>query len=440
MKTNNIFDYLETDPENIDESTIYEMTGVNADNVKEIFMSKLNNSKETTNKNETSKTGKTRKSGKKIFVTAVAATVAALAVATVTAGAAGTFNPVFGELFAGEPVDGMYSGGNLSIKSSSVDVECKGVMGDTREAWAVMSITKKDKSAFVDTDDVNGIDIHTLKNVYDDSEYYDTEYEANADDASVTCTKSLWDRLTNGNRYGSGSVHYEFEDKNTIRAIVYYGDSDCNVLGETLTIKDQTLYTYDVDEVLYKFDEIGTENGTVYDGNMFTKIQNEYSSKIGENQCITVTTIDNCFCIVSATKGKIDLDYEVSVKLNYKDNTRRFDTNGWIIDGSDCSYKVKSLEVQPLTMKMEIETVEIDDDEIENGKIMEEMDILKITLDNGKVFDAVSNSLSMGYDVNTKKTNGNFLYDIRDSEKGLAATIDPSKVVSIKANGVEILK
>ena len=50
------------------ESTIYEMTGVNADNVKEIFMSKLNNSKETTNKNETSKTGKTRKSRKKIFL------------------------------------------------------------------------------------------------------------------------------------------------------------------------------------------------------------------------------------------------------------------------------------------------------------------------------------------------------------------------------------
>ncbi len=44
-KTRNIFNYMLNEPENIDEKTIYENTGVNADNVKELVMNKIHESK-----------------------------------------------------------------------------------------------------------------------------------------------------------------------------------------------------------------------------------------------------------------------------------------------------------------------------------------------------------------------------------------------------------
>ena len=50
MKTNNIFNYMERDIENIDEQTVLEETGVKTENVKEIFMSKLNSENKTTKK------------------------------------------------------------------------------------------------------------------------------------------------------------------------------------------------------------------------------------------------------------------------------------------------------------------------------------------------------------------------------------------------------
>ena len=49
-KTKNIFNYMLTDPENIDEKTIYEETGVNTDNVKALVMDKIHENKTTSSK------------------------------------------------------------------------------------------------------------------------------------------------------------------------------------------------------------------------------------------------------------------------------------------------------------------------------------------------------------------------------------------------------
>ena len=45
MKTNNIFDHMDKDSDNISEQTVIEDTGVNTDRVREIFMNKVNESK-----------------------------------------------------------------------------------------------------------------------------------------------------------------------------------------------------------------------------------------------------------------------------------------------------------------------------------------------------------------------------------------------------------
>jgi len=155
-KTRNIFNYMLNEPENIDEKTIYENTGVNADNVKELVMNKIHESKSADKKN--------RK--KKITFTLIAA-AAAVAVLGTTAAATGSFNSVFGELLAGEMKGGMYAGGNVQVQSDDLDINFKGIAGDKHEVYGMMTITKKDGSAFVENTDEyeNGCERETAKNI-----------------------------------------------------------------------------------------------------------------------------------------------------------------------------------------------------------------------------------------------------------------------------------
>ena len=51
-KTKNIFNYMLNDPENIDEKTIYENTGVKIENVKRLVMNRIHESKSAPKKNK----------------------------------------------------------------------------------------------------------------------------------------------------------------------------------------------------------------------------------------------------------------------------------------------------------------------------------------------------------------------------------------------------
>ena len=88
----------------------------------------------------------------KKIVSVVAVAVAIGAAATVTAQAAtGVFNPAFGEIFAGQPANGVFPGSDVSVKSNDLDVEFVGVTGDETEMYSIYNITKKDGSNFVES-------------------------------------------------------------------------------------------------------------------------------------------------------------------------------------------------------------------------------------------------------------------------------------------------
>ena len=129
-KTKNIFNYMLTDPENIDEKTIYEETGVNTDNVKALVMDKIHENKTTSLK----------KNHKKRWTISLIAAAAAVAVVGTTAAATGSFNSTFGQWFAG-------------FESEKLNCNFKGIAGDKSEVYAVMSLTKKDGSKFVENTD-----------------------------------------------------------------------------------------------------------------------------------------------------------------------------------------------------------------------------------------------------------------------------------------------
>ena len=111
MKTNNIFDRMDKETE-VNEQTVIEETGVSTDKVKELFGEMVKNNGKT-------KAVKKRKT-KKVITVIAAAIAAVLALGTITAGATGSFNGVFGKMFSGQAADGMYSGGSVDISSNIV--------------------------------------------------------------------------------------------------------------------------------------------------------------------------------------------------------------------------------------------------------------------------------------------------------------------------------
>ena len=173
MKTNNIFDHMDKDRDNISEQTVIEDTGVNTDRVREIFMNKVNESKKTN-----------KKSKKKVFVVLAAAVAATLAVGTVTAGATGSFNNAFGQIFAGEADNGMFSGGNVNISSETLNIDFKGITGDQNKAYGLMDITNKDGNEFISDPSCEFI------------------YQNSDDDSiDISCSRSLLDNITSNLYY-----------------------------------------------------------------------------------------------------------------------------------------------------------------------------------------------------------------------------------------------
>lgn len=144
MSRKNVFDYLEVDPQQLDTMQVQKETGINEENVTKLLREKMNKGKVT-------KIHRKRK----IFAFLAAAVAATLVIGTVSAGAAGSFNSVFGERFAGERVNGIYSGGNVSIQTDpQFSGELFGITGDDNNVFNAISIRHSDRKAFIDGDNI----------------------------------------------------------------------------------------------------------------------------------------------------------------------------------------------------------------------------------------------------------------------------------------------
>ena len=442
-KTNNIFNYMLNDPENIDEKTVYENTGVNPDNVKELVMNKIHESKSVK-----------KNTGKIIRFTLVAAAAAAV-LGTSVAAASGTFNPVFGQLFAGEAPNGAYTGGNVKINSDALDINFEGVVGDTSKAYSMMTITKKDGSPIVD-DSKNIMMVKTA----DSFEEYDP---------TVSISHSLLEDVFGGKKELKDVLYYSFEDDCTLKATVGISDSR-NLIGSTMNINESALIVWRVDEVVRTKDELSKMYQDYMDGkyedeylDVIGRVKKEYEEKIGhpiaENQEIMPGFDENGYIldddwrfhtIVLAHYEKIDFKYDLSVKLNYKDTSVSFDDmigREITVDGQ--KQNITEFNVKPFSMLLKtqfqnsninfFEEEDLTDEEYEkkNAEDYEkymnsDFYKLSINLDNGKTYYAIMPSGGFSLISGTEDMyEGEISYsDFRD-DNGNMAIINPSKIVSI---------
>ena len=411
-KTRNIFNYMLNEPENIDEKTIYENTGVNADNVKELVMNKIHESKSADKKN--------RK--KKITFTLIAA-AAAVAVLGTTAAATGSFNSVFGEMLAGEMKGGMYAGGNVQVQSDDLDIDFKGIAGDKHEVYGMMTITKKDGSAFVEnTDD------------------YFFGYEAFNE--KVDCKLSPMNQLIGklwyfGQELQGGDITYTFKDANTVNAVIYYG-SQYNIIGETLTVNESKPLFYHTDEVLCTEEEISEFFANINENTDMSQTpyliaQRDRESTLKDGQ---VFMFDGNGNFVIASEYPFELKYDLSVKLNYKDTTKYLDeAKGKTVSYNTCNeMTVTELEAHAFGLKLDMAYPTDDRNKIniiQNKFDDNIINHVEMTMQDGTVYTANEG----GFYQSSNIQRINFAFSSDDWKK---VVIDPDKITKVVYNGITI--
>ncbi len=421
MKKTFVFDKIEDELLDIDESTIIAETGIDAERVKEAVM------KEITGKRK----GKILPF-KKIFTIIAAAAVIAAASLTAMA-ATGGLHPAFAELFAGEPANGIFPGAELSVNSDDLNIEFIGVAGDERSMLSLFDITKKDGSSFVDT-----VDDYCFIGNHADMEVTESDF------------KKLVQSLPGGHGMSYGVTYY-FVDEKTIRAAASLSDSDGCIKGETLTVWDYETTFFHIDDILYS-DETDTFMGCFDYKHEHEEELDALKATFGENTAIMPVILDGHANLVVTTATTVPFDYHLSVKLNYKTVEKNFiKAIGTEFNALNSDWKVNSLKASCFGIKLKAST---DNYGLYDGFDMENSanwsaetnhdfmnvskDItLEITLNDGTKLLADSYDSSSSADGSSAKSEWDCAYRI-DSDQIITYAIDPGEIASITCNGTEL--
>lgn len=442
MKTNNIFDYMNTDIDNLSEQTVTEQTGVKTENVKEIFMNKVNAEKSSKNTKKHNK--------KKVFVVLAAAVAATLAVGTVTAGAAGSFNAAFGEHFAGERVNGIYSGGNVSIETNpEYTAELLGVTGDRYNAFAAVSFKRADGSNFVDNINDYYIDVQPWDCSNKTSFTNDTqEYEV-----PLTPIQEFQHRFENVMVDEYKFSEYDLTSSDTIKAIYNIQRDTYELTGQKMNVELKNIYLMrDISEVCQLeivFDENITEEQREKNAEAAEQKIAEAGKTLKDNQIIHRS--DNCRINENGTMvftmtytvteyEKLNVDMKGSWKLNYKPAETTKDTADNTFSYQGIDYQVSDIEVGAVSANITLDITGGDISQFDSAESGDNVWVsnltekgVKITLKNGQVL----NGMMIFSSTDDHKVTFSIMYFINEYDW---TSVNPEEVTSIEIAGSVITK
>ena len=479
MKTNNIFDYMDKDYEEISEDSVMEQTGVKTDNVRRIFMKKLHE------QDSVKTTGKKIK--KRTIIVLAAAAVSLLALGTIGAGAAGSFNAVFGERFAGEKVNGVYSGADIDVSvADGYESEFLGITGDHHNVMAAANIKKTDGGSFVKSEDLK--DSYATPMLYGpitEEDYNQVVASLGVSDEDLNyngkldVTTSLWNQVTNNNgteEPGRGGLEYVLTDEHTIKCIMQYENQKYELVGEKMLAEAPLVYIYHVKSEIvetsfsdgvdvgylmeYGEDQNGT-SGSEEVKKAVAKIE-EVKKTLGENEFVIkkdnldLSSPTTSFYVAEISAERID--FSGSWKLNYKaENIRKLQVqdNLFTLDGSyqghdfsEVSIKVSEIDADAFTAKMKLSITgdilvfkdvqpysvvnmweDAFRDEFYNGTVI-------ITLENGDTVDGWFTITDIQLDDDGGTSEAVIVY----AKNKNVVTISANEIRSIQMNGTELIK
>ena len=424
MKNTFVFDKSENDLLDLEEETVIKETGIDTAKVKESIMKEIKSGKKTK-----------KNSIKKIFsIAAIAAAITAAATITVQA-ATGVFNSVFGEIFAGQPANGVFPGSDVSVKSDMLDIDFLGITGDETEMFSIYNITKKDGSSFVDT----------TENYL----FLGTYAEMNVTESPYKMLKSMLD----GGYSSSDGVIYDFVDEKTIRAFVVYSDTRGCIKGEKLTVTDTETNFFHIDEVLYS-DASDTFLGcTEYMEKNETLIKQKTDS-LHEDQTIMPIIDEGHAKLAVLTQTTIPFEYELSAKLNYKTTEKSFaNAQGKTFNALNTDWTVDNITAGSFSLKIDVTTehnniykdFDMDDQENWSEETLHEYlntptgIRLTITLKDRTIIYAEANAtISNTEQDGNGKMSWRFTY-YQDGNSTVTYALDPEDIVSIKCGETELI-
>ncbi len=396
-------------------------------------------------------TAKPKKIKRRLTFSLIAAAAALTLIGSAVVGASEGFAPAFSEYIAGEPANGVFSGGNVHKSSDIVNIDFHGVTGDEHTAAVSMTLTKKDGTPFISDTADTFTEVFSRYCPYEESwlhdpddpdpvshfgsKYYEQEYE---------CTKPVTHSLKNmmgqrSDNEGMTQLDYSFKDNRTIKLYAEYMNDDINIKGQKLTLRLKNLYVSRIDKVLYSADTYkGPGEWQQFSQNpeTYEKLNKKYKDQLGEDQSIRISTDWNQ--IIIATRYVIPLNYEITLDLNYRTVTRELIPNEKkaVLDGE--AYTLKSLNAGSYSIELKT-AAENSVYEKLNDKSFDQLVIL---LSSGVTVIADMNSGSGG---STDEKQGFYdtrfeYYEKSDYDKGrlIRYALDPDDIVSVKYHGNEL--
>lgn len=469
----NLFDDMK---ENMD-FEISENVDVNVSNIKNTIFAEINKDKKSKSKKHISK---------KFVLSLIAATLGTALLFTVTVGATGGFNSILSEHFAGDDINGVYSGGNVELSTADkYTAEFAGIAGNDHEVETLIKIRNKDGSPFVENLENTFVRVEDYDDIVDS--YYissentgeelaqipdwngkiNTSAEVNTQNYILNIKDTTFDKIMN-NFSGNSAEHnnernfnINFENESTINLNVYYHrhSDDRSIKGKDLEISQNEIYIYHVEKVIYsynirEYEEKYKDFEKLWKVTSYERGKAEYENAkyIKENQVIT-SYKDGCnFYLVIAEKTRIPVDLSLSVTLNYKNSMRSINPAKETFKNNDTNYNVSYIESTPFgtSITFAAGTSNLDElfarkwlgNNVQDNKII-------FTLKNGQkvkgiipVGSSVTNLGWVGYegmyDVITDDSVLGARFTIKiyyEDDNGKWLTINPSEITSINING-----
>ncbi len=459
-----LFDSLDKAPEGVNEETITPGYEINPQDVIKGVHEKINDND--------MKGGKTKmkRSHKKAIVVIAAALTATLALGTLTVGALGGVNSIIGEHSAGEMENNLYPGGDVNAKTNnSYKADFAGIAGDDTNMVSLLRISNADgsdiieagKNAFIESHDYRNYYDKTSKQIESDVVDIDPDKEINVNnlphhkakvwqtagaeisdttgdefdkDADAAVSNSIWFRDPFDSPYPC-SVEYEMSGSKTINC--YFtshidGGLFRSLKGETLKASDNTIFVYQIDKVLFK---ASTENEYVkfnLDHDKFNGVITDNIGSIRDDQVIT----SYGYSMVIATRKELKIDMELSVKLNYKSNTKQLSSKGDTFKGEkDTDFTIRSISVGSLSTDLELDyklPEGADDYKTFSSLFTPYVDDIKINLTNGKTISA-EYTINRNYEEHHTVT----LIYCEKNENGISnwVIVSPEEIKSIEIGG-----
>ena len=467
-----MFDILDNTPEGIDEETITPAYDIKPENVIKGVHKKLESENGRTENSGSVKTEKqtVKRKSRKLPIILAAAAAAAVAAGTISVGAAGGINSIIGEHSAGKIVNNLYPGSNVKVSAAKGYLgKFVGISGDNTNMASLLTISNSDGSDIIESGKTAFIETNNYCNYYDKTcKAYEEEvidvFSTTDYTNPVKYKTDVWHTVgydisdTTGPEFDNNAkaeishsilfrdpydspypcyVSYEMADSKTINC--YFtshidGGLFRSLKGETLKASDKDLNIYQIDKVLYSSDEKGFSEFTM-NYREFNKVISDNIGSLNDDQVIVVHN----YSLVIATKKTVNVDYDLTVKLDYKDSIRKFDSAGEKMKGENgTEYTISNIIAGPLSADFNVDFKVSDaKKEYEEFTTLFSYEPAKIKLSSGKIIEAAV-STNHNYEEQHTVT----LTYCKDSDNSAKTwlIVDPSEIVSVEFQGKTITR